>query len=119
MLPCIDKYEANKPVHAAYAAVGWKKKKEQFAESRREEPGAYNAAVRYFKANLKGDSYSHKDLEAEREQLASALPEQGKELEAVWADVKVLRDVRHWLSQVLPSEQYRQTAKPGKSCFIL
>ena len=30
------------------------------------------------------------------------------------ADVKVLRDVRRWLNQVLPSEQYRQTAEPGK-----
>ena len=32
----------------------------------------------------------------------------------VQADVKILRDVRHWINQVLPSEQYRQTAEPGK-----
>ena len=114
MLSYIDKYEASKPVHAEYAAIGWKKKKEKFAESHREELDAYNAAIRYLKANLKGNSYSRKDLEAEREQLASALPEQGEELEAVQADVKVLRDVRRWLNQVLPSEQYRQTAEPGK-----
>ena len=114
MLSYIDKYEANKPVHKEYAAIGWKKKKEQFAESHREELDAYNAAIRYLKASLKGNTYSRKDLEAEREQLASALPEQGEELEAVQADVKVLRDVRRWLNQVLPSEQYRQTAEPGK-----
>jgi len=114
MLSYIDKYEAAKPVHAEYAAIGWKKKKEKFAESHREELDAYNAAIRYLKANLKGNSYSRKDLEAEREQLAAALPGQKKELEAVQADVKVLRDVRHWLNQVLPSEQYRQTAEPGK-----
>ena len=114
MLSYIDKYEANKPVHKEYAAIGWKKKKEKFAESHREELDAYNAAVRYLKANLKGNSYSRKDLESEREQLAAALPGQRKELEAVQADVKVLRDVRHWLNQVLPSEQYRQTAEPGK-----
>ena len=114
MLSYIDKYEAAKPVHAEYAAIGWKKKKEKFAESHREELDAYNAAVRYLKANLKGNSYSRKDLESEREQLAAALPGQRKELEAVQADVKVLRDVRHWLNQVLPSEQYRQTAEPGK-----
>ena len=114
MLSYIDKYEAAKPVHAEYAAIGWKKKKEKFAESHREELDAYNAAVRYLKVNLKGNSYSRKDLESEREQLAAALPGQKKELEAVQADVKVLRDVRHWLNQVLPSEQYRQTAEPGK-----
>ena len=28
--------------------------------------------------------------------------------------MKILRDVHHWLNQVLPSEQYRQTAEPGK-----
>ena len=114
MLSYIDKYEAAKPVHAEYAAIGWKKKKEKFAESHREELDAYNAAIRYLKANLKGNSYSRKDLESEREQLAAALPGQKKELEAVQADVKILRNVRHWLNQVLPSEQYRQTAEPGK-----
>ena len=114
MLSYIDKYESNKPVHKEYAAIGWKKKKEQFAESHREELDAYHAAIRYLKASLKGNSYSRKDLESEREQLAAALPGQRKELEAVQADVKVLRDVRHWLNQVLPSEQYRQTADPGR-----
>lgn len=114
MLSYIDKYEVTKPAHAEYAAIGWKKKKEKFAENHREELDAYNAALRYLKANLKGNSYSRKELEAERKQLATALPGQRKELEAVQADVKVLRDVRHWLNQVLPSEQYRQTAEPGK-----
>ena len=67
MLPYIDKYEANKPVHAEYAAIGWKKKKEQLAENHRKELDAYNAAIRYFKTNLKGNSYSRKDLKTERE----------------------------------------------------
>ena len=114
MLSYIDKYEAAKPVHAEYAAIGWKKKKEKFAENHREELDAYNVALRYLKANLKGNSYSRKELEAEQKQLAAALSGQRKKLEAVQADVKVLRDVRHWLNQVLPPEQYRQTAEPGK-----
>ena len=118
MLSYIDKYEANKPVHKEYAAIGWKKKKEQFAESHREELDAYNAAIRYLKANLKGNTYSRKDLEAEREQLAAALPGQKKELEKVQSDVKVLRDVRNWLNQVLPPEQRRATAEPGKKPSI-
>lgn len=114
MLSYIDKYEATKPVHAEYAAIGWKKKKEKFAENHREELEVYNAAVRYFKVNLSDNTYNRKDLETERKQLAAALPGQRKELETIQADVKVLRDVRHWLNQVLPSEQYRQTAEPGK-----
>ena len=118
MLSYIDKYEATKPVHVEYAAIGWKKKKEKFAESHREELDTYNAAIRYFKANLKGNTYSRKDLEVEREQLAAALPGQKKELETVHADVKVLRDVRNWLNQVLPPEQRRTTAEPGKKPSI-
>ena len=118
MLSYIDKYEANKPVHAEYAAIGWEKKKEKFAESHREELDTYNAAIRYFKANLKGNTYSRKDLEVEREQLAAALPGQKKELEKVQSDVKVLRDVRNWLNQVLPPEQRRATAEPGKKPSI-
>ena len=114
MLSYIEKYEANKPVHAEYAVIGWKKKKEKFAEIHREELDAYNAAVRYFKTSLKGSAYSRKDLESERERLAAALPGQKKELEAVQTDVKVLRDVRNWLNQVLPPERRRATAEPGK-----
>ena len=114
ILAYIDKYEKYKPIHAEYATIGWKKKKEKFAENHREELNAYNAAVRYFKANLKDNIYNRKELEDERKQLAAALPRQRKELEVVQADVKILRDVRHWLNQVLPSEQYRQTAEPGK-----
>jgi len=114
MLSCIDSYETHKPVYAKYAAIGWKKKKEKFAEGHREELDAYNAAARYLKANLKGNSYSRRNLGTERQQLAAALPGQRAELEKVQADVKVLRDVRHWLNQVLPPEQYRQTAEPGK-----
>ncbi len=38
----------------------------------------------------------------------------GCQLEAVQANMKIVRDVRHWLNQMLPSEQYRQTAELGK-----
>ena len=77
-------------------------------ENLREVLDAYNVAIRYFKANLKGNSYSRKDLEYERGQLVATLPEQRKDLEAVQADAKVLRDVRHWLNQILPSEDRKR-----------
>ena len=91
-----------------------RRKKEKFAESHREELDAYNAAIRYLKANLKGNSYPAKIWKRNGNSLPPPCPDKKKELEAVQADVKVLRDVRHWLNQVLPSEQYRQTAEPGK-----
>ena len=119
LLSHIENYEKYKPVYREYAAIGWKKQKEKFAEAHRSELDAYRAAARYVKTHLPGTSYSRKELEAERKDLAAALPGKREELEAVQADVRTLRDVRHWLNQVLPPEQYRQTAEPGKKPSIV
>ena len=119
LLSHIGNYEKYKPVYKEYAAIGWKKQKEKFAEAHRGELEAYRAAARYVKTHLPGTSYSRKELEAERKDLAAALPGKREELEAVQADVRTLRDVRHWLNQVLPPEQYRQTAEPGKKPSIV
>ena len=119
LLSHIGNYEKYKPVYREYAAIGWKKQKEKFAEAHRSELEAYRAAARYVKAHLPGTSYSRKELEAERKDLAAALTGKREELEAVQADVRTLRDVRHWLNQVLPPEQYRQTAEPGKKPSIV
>ena len=115
----IENYEKYKPVYREYAAIGWKKQKEKFEEAHRGELDAYRAAARYVKAHLSGTSYSRKELEAEHKDLAAALTGKREELEAVQADVRTLRDVRHWLNQVLPPEQYRQTAEPGKKPSIV
>ena len=101
LLSHIENYEKYKPVYREYATIGWKKQKEKFAEVHRSELEAYRAAARYVKAHLPGTSYSRKELEAERKDLAAALPGKRDELEAVQADVRTLRDVRHWLNQVL------------------
>ena len=119
LLSHIGNYEKYKPVYKEYAAIGWKKQKEKFEEAHRGELDAYRAAARYVKTHLPGTSYSRKELEAERKDLAAALPGKRDELEAVQADVRALRDVRHWLNQVLPPEQYRQTAEPGKKPSIV
>ena len=119
LLSHIGNYEKYKPVYREYAAIGWKKQKEKFEETHRGELDAYREAARYVKAHLPGTSYSRKELEAERKDLAAALPGKRAELEAVQADVRTLRDVRHWLNQVLPPEQYRQTAEPGKKPSIV
>lgn len=118
LLSHIANFEAHKPVHTEYAAIRFKKPKEQFAAAHRNELDAYNAAVRYFKVHLEGTKYSTKKLNEERTQLAGEVAEYKERLSAVQEDVKILRDVRHWLNQVLPSEQYRQTAEPGKKPSI-
>jgi len=108
MLSYIDRYEAAKPVYVEYAAIRWKGKKEKFAADHKDELDAYYAAVRYFKVNLNGKKYSRNDLKTERQQLSGSVTEQTEQLQAVQADMKVLRDVRRWINQVLPPEQVRQ-----------
>ena len=114
----IGNFEANKPVHVKYAAIRWKKPKEKYAADHKEELDAYNAALRYFKVHLDGAKYSTKKLAGEQAQLSENIASKTEALTAVQEDVKILRDVRHWLNQVLPSEQYRQTAEPGKKPSI-
>lgn len=114
----IANFEAHKPVHVEYAAIRFKKPREQFAAAHRDELDAYNAAIRYFKVHLKEKKYSIKKLNEEQTQLAGEVAGYKERLSALQEDVKILRDVRHWLNQVLPSEQYRQTAEPGKKPSI-
>ena len=118
LLSHIANFEAHKPVHAEYAAIRWKKPKEKFAADHKEELDAYNAALRYFKVHLDGAKYSTKKLAGEQAQLSENITSKTEALTAVQEDVKILRDVRHWLNQVLPSEQYHQTAEPGKKPSI-
>lgn len=83
-------------------------------DAHREELDAYLAAVRYFKAHEKEQPFDRKKLEAERRTLSGELPVRNKELKAIQADVQVLRDVRNWIDHVLPLEQRRATAEPGR-----
>lgn len=94
--------------------MGWKKKKEKFAETHREELDAYFAAVRYFKAHEREQPIDKRKLEAERLALSGELSAGNEELKQVQADVQVLRDVRNWINHVLPPDQRRATAEPGR-----
>jgi len=114
----IANHGAYKEVYKKYASIGWKTRKEKFAAAHRDELDAYNAAIRYFKVHLKEKKYSIKKLNEEQTQLAGEVAGYKERLSALQEDVKILRDVRHWLNQVLPSEQYRQTAEPGKKPSI-
>ena len=84
LLSHIANFEAHKPVHAEYAAIRFKKPKEQFAAAHRDELDAYNAAVRYFKVHLEGTKYSTKKLNEERTQLAGEVAEYRERLSALF-----------------------------------
>lgn len=119
MLSNISQYEKFKPVYAEYAAIGWKWKKEKFAKKHREELDAFTDTAQYLKSRLKGTVYSRADLEAERKKIAAAMPGQREGLEDAQAQAAMLRDVRDWINQVLPPDQRRATAEPGKKPSVI
>ena len=107
MLRHIENYEAGKPVQEEYAAIFWKGKKQKFEDSHKPELDAYSAAVRYLKIHLDGKPYSTKALKAERSQLSAEHEKGQAALAGVQADVKTLRDVRHWINKVLAPEKQK------------
>ena len=105
---------AYKEIYKKYASIGWKTRKEKFAAEHREELDAYLAANRFFKAHQEELPFDTKELKKERAQLSGELSEKNKGLQAVQEDMKLLRDVRNWINHVLPPEQRRAVAEPGK-----
>ena len=110
----IANHGAYKEVYKKYASIGWKTRKEKFADEHREELDAYLAAKRFFKAHQEELPYDTKELKKERTQLSEKLSEKNEGLQAVQADMKLLRDVRYWINHVLPPDQRRVVPEPGK-----
>ena len=109
---------AYKEVYKKYASIGWKTRKEKFADEHREELDAYLAANRFFKAHHDELPYDKRKLNEERKQLSGELSEKNEGLQVVQEDMKLLRDVRNWINHVLPPEQRRAVAEPGKKPSI-
>ena len=114
----IANHGAYKEVYKKYASIGWKTRKEKFAAEHREELDAYLAAKRFFKAHQGELPFDTKELKKEREQLSGELSEKNEGLQAVQADMKLLRDVRYWINHVLPPDQRRVVPEPGKKPSI-
>ena len=62
--------------------------------------------------------FDAKELKKERAQLSEELSKKNEGLQAVQADMKLLRDVRYWINHVLPPDQRRVVPEPGKKPSI-
>ena len=114
----IANHGAYKEVYKKYASIGWKTRKEKFAAEHREELDAYLAAKRFFKAHQEELPFDAKELKKERAQLSEELSKKNEGLQAVQADMRLLRDVRYWINHVLPPDQRRVVPEPGKKPSI-
>ena len=95
----IANHGAYKEVYKKYASIGWKTRKEKFAAEHREELDAYLAAKRFFKAHQEELPFDAKELKKERAQLSEELSKKNEGLQAVQADMKLLRDCLLYTSQ--------------------
>ena len=97
--------ESLKPVHDEYMKIGWKRKKEKFAEAHSAELEKYNAALRYIKPRCTDGKYNKKVLRAEYEILEQECASMQTQLTAVQSELKQLKDVRFYVSKALPEEK--------------
>lgn len=91
-----------KPLHDQYMKIGWKSKKEKFAEEHADELQKFNRAFRLLKKFDIALPLDVKLLRAEQTALRKSSAELTAQLEAVQASLDELKQVRWCVRQVLP-----------------
>ena len=111
----IGNFEANKPVYTNMPLSAGRNPRRNMPPTIRRNwtPTTLPCGISRF--TLMGRSTAQRSWPGEQAQLSENIASKTEALTAVQEDVKILRDVGHWLNQVLPSEQYRQTAEPGRN----
>lgn len=104
--------QQHKAVHDKYVKIGWKSRKEKYAEEHKAELAAYNKADRFLRKQGVDISVDLKSLKAEYKKLNAEVSEIRKELEAVQTELKPLKDIRYWVGKVIEPEQHPTEKKP-------
>ena len=91
-----------KPLHDQYMKIGWKSKKEKFAEEHADELQRFNRAFRLLKKYEVALPLDMKPLRAEQAALKKSSADLTAQLEAVQASLDELKQVRWCVRQVLP-----------------
>ena len=104
--------QQHKEVHDKYVKIGWKSRKEKYAEEHKAELAAYNKADRFLRKQGVDVTINLKPLKAEYKKLNAEVSEIRKELEAVQTELKPLKDIRYWVGKVIEPEQHPTEKKP-------
>jgi hypothetical protein len=115
----VTTYQANQGVHDKYLKIGWKSRQQKFAEEHAKELSAYSRADRFLRKQGIDATVNLDALRAEYAKLKSELAEDGKQLESVQAELKPLKDVRYWVSQVVEPEQLPDECTPDVKHSVL
>ena len=104
--------EKHKAVHDKYIKIGWKIRKEAYAESHKDELTAFNKAYRTLKKHGGDLNVDLKALQKEYDDLKISHTNLKAQLAAVNEELKPMKDIRYWVSKVLTPEQSEVEKKP-------
>ena len=97
--------QSHQAIRDKYLSIGWKARKEAYAESHKDELDSYNKAYRYLKKQGVDLNVNLDALQAEYDGLRKSCAELSGQLATVKEDLKPMKDIRYWVSKVLTPEQ--------------
>lgn len=102
ILEAVKTMKETKAVHDKYVSIGWKSRKEKFADEHSDELARYRKADRTLKKLNVELPIDKKELKSERTTLSNDNVAQLAELEKVNASLEDLKQIRWCIRQVLP-----------------
>ena len=97
--------QSHQTVRDKYLSIGWKVRKEAYAESHKDELDGYNKAFRYLKKQGVDLNVDLEALQAEYDALQASYTELAGQLAAVKEELQPMKDIRYWVGKVLTPEQ--------------
>lgn len=97
--------QKHQAVHDKYIKIGWKIRKEAYAESHKDELTAFNKAYRTLKKHGVDLNVDLKALQKEYDSLRTSHADLKEQLAAVNEELKPMKDIRYWVGKVLSPEQ--------------
>ena len=97
--------QKHQAVHDKYIKIGWKIRKEAYAESHKDELTTFNKAYRTLKKHGVDLNVNLKALQKEYDDLKTSHADLKEQLAAVNEELKPMKDIRYWVSKVLSPEQ--------------
>ncbi len=110
-----DTIEKLSPVHNKYVKIQWKSKKEKYVEEHRSELDEYNKAVRYLKKQSLDEHVNYDTFKTEIKFLRFERDSLQTELEKLYEQINPLKDVRYYISKVIPLDNELPTTEEKKS----
>ena len=94
-----------KSTHNKYIKIGWKITRSIYFEKHKEELELYNKAYRYLKKHGVDLEANLESLQDEYDSLQKSHKEYSQQLSVVREELKLLKQIRHWVERALTSDK--------------